>query len=297
MDRGVGFPQAQLARSSGHSNDRDEHHVDHDTCKHGVAMLVSPANAERPTVRCVHPRVASLQAADASSNTTAELLVDDVTDWYGVERPHLPGRPWTALNMVTSIDGSAAIDGASGGLGNATDRRVLAALRNAADIIVVGAGTARREGYRQPRKVGQRIAVVTKSGRLDASSDLFASGAGLAVTTTRASVPTGIEVLRSGVDEVDLVGALAQLAAILPAGAWAIVEGGPSLNGSLLSLDLIDEVNITTAPMLVGGAGQRMSSGATERLRQFDLVHQLIDSEQYVFSRWVRRDRADRRLS
>ena len=43
------------------------------------------------------------------------------------------------------------------------------------DVIVVGAGTVRDEGYGAPRKAGQRIGVVTRSGRLDYGSDLFSS--------------------------------------------------------------------------------------------------------------------------
>ncbi len=199
--------------------------------------------------------------------------------------------------MVTSIDGSVAVNGASGGLGNATDRRILGTLRAAADIVVVGAGTARREGYGPPRKAGQRIAVVTNSGQLDANTPLFESGAGLAITNEHADIPPGIEVLRAGKAEVDLADALGQLTSRFGVRGWAINEGGPSLNGALLSLDLIDEINVTTAPMMVGGAGQRMATGARERVGHFELVHQLIDSEQYVFSRWVRRDLADRRLS
>jgi riboflavin biosynthesis pyrimidine reductase len=250
--------------------------------------------SDMPVVRCVYSR--------PSGEPTDHALrpgphVDDLQSWYGVERPTVPGRPWMALNMVTSIDGSVAVDGASGHLGNATDRRILGALRAAAAIIVVGAGTARRESYGPPRKAGQRIAVVTNSGRLDATSPLFTSGAGLAITHERAEVAPGIEVMRAGATEVDLAHALGQLGSRVPAGGWAVLEGGPSLNGALLDLDLIDEVNVTTSPRLVGGEGQRMVTGALEEARPFELVHQLFDDENYVFSRWVRRDRFGRRLS
>ncbi|HUG00192.1 MAG TPA: dihydrofolate reductase family protein [Ilumatobacter sp.] len=223
--------------------------------------------------------------------------VTDLHAWYGVPRPTRHDRPWTALNMITSIDGSVAVDGTSGGLGNATDRRVLGALRSAASMILVGAGTAAGEGYGPPRKAGQRIAVVTNSGRLDANSQLFASGAGFAVTHADALVPEGIEVLRAGRDAVDLELALHQLTAMVPVNGWIVVEGGPSLNGALLASDLIDEFNLTTAPFMVGGDGKRATSGAPEMTRSFELAHQLIDSDRYLFSRWVRRDRGDRRPS
>ena len=248
---------------------------------------------DQPVVRCVYSR----PSGGAASHARPDQPVRDLDSWYDVDRPPASGRPWMALNMVTSLDGSVVVDGASGDLGNATDRQILGALRSAAAIIVVGAGTARREGYGPPRKAGQRIAVVTKSGRLDAESPLFASGAGLAITHESADVPSGIEVVRAGGTEVDLAHALGQLRSRIPAGGWAILEGGPSLNGALLDLDLIDEVNVTTAPQFVGGDGQRMIAGAQETARPFELVHQLIDSEHFVFSRWVRRDRFDRQLS
>ena len=244
-----------------------------------------------PVIRCIFGRqVSGASAHDPRPNEPVEHL----ESWYDVDRPTSRGRPWIALNMVTSIDGTVAIDGASGGLGNATDRRILGVLRAAAGIVLVGAGTARREGYGPSRKTGQRIAVVTNSGHLDATSPLFASGAGFAITHESAEVPAGIEVLRAGIDEVDLSDALAQLGRWIPPGGWAILEGGPSLNGALLSLDLVDEVNVTTAPQLVGGDGPRMITGAPEGERPFELVHQLVDSEHYLFSRWVRRDRLGR---
>jgi riboflavin biosynthesis pyrimidine reductase len=254
--------------------------------------------SDMPVVRCLYSRP-SAEPTDRSvrQESPVDDSVDDLQGWYGVERPTVPGRPWVALNMVTSIDGSVAIDGASGRLGNATDRRILGALRAAAAIIVVGAGTARRESYGAPRKAGQRIAVVTNSGRLDATSPLFTSGAGMAITHERATVAPGIEVIRAGADEVDLAQALGQLGTRVPPGGWAVLEGGPSLNGGLLDLDLIDEVNVTSSPRLVGGGGPRMITGAQEADRSFELVHQLIDDEHYVFSRWVRRDRLGRRLS
>src|SRR5246127_3156725 len=54
-------------------------------------------------------------------------------------------------NMVGSLDGAAAVDGLSGGLSSPGDRRVFWALRALADVILVGAGTARAEGYHPTR--------------------------------------------------------------------------------------------------------------------------------------------------
>lgn len=51
--------------------------------------------------------------------------------------------------MVTSLDGAATgADGLSGTINNAADTAVFKMLRDGADAIIVGAGTARAEGYR-----------------------------------------------------------------------------------------------------------------------------------------------------
>src|SRR2546429_257573 len=49
--------------------------------------------------------------------------------------------------MVASLDGAATVRGRTGGLSGGADRQVFALLRALADVIVVGAGTARTEGY------------------------------------------------------------------------------------------------------------------------------------------------------
>ena len=87
--------------------------------------------------------------------------------------------------MIASLDGAVVVDGTSGGLGNANDRQVLLTMRDLADVIVVGAATARGEGYGPPRKRGQRIGVITNSGSVDLSTSLFTSGAGFVIAPSR----------------------------------------------------------------------------------------------------------------
>jgi hypothetical protein len=73
-------------------------------------------------------------------------------------------RPWVGLCMVNSIDGSTVVDGRSTELSSANDLAVLLGLRRLADIIIVGAGTVRGEGYGPPDILDQRVGVVTASG-------------------------------------------------------------------------------------------------------------------------------------
>jgi riboflavin biosynthesis pyrimidine reductase len=161
--------------------------------------------------------------------------VDPVTEYTDARRRRHDSRPWVLVNMITSLDGAVAIDQRSGGLGGPADQRVFKLLRSLADVVLVGAGTARAEKYGPPAKDGQRIAVVTRSADLDWSTPLFASGAGLVVTTEDApAVP--VDSIRAGHESVDLLGALRQLDAEL-----VLCEGGPSLNGDLVSDGLVDE--------------------------------------------------------
>ena len=90
-------------------------------------------------------------------------------------------------NFITSVDGGATADGKSGALAGPGDRFIFNLLRELADVIVVGAGTVRIEGYsgahlpvaqRQQRQArGQsevpQLAIVTKSGRLDRDMGVF----------------------------------------------------------------------------------------------------------------------------
>ncbi|MGZ8803343.1 MAG: pyrimidine reductase family protein, partial [Mycobacterium sp.] len=94
---------------------------------------------------------------------------------------------WVRGNMIASVDGGATSAGTSGDLGGDGDRAVFAALRELADVIVVGASTARVEDYsgvqfsaaqqqaRQRRGQAEvpPIAVLTRSGHLERDAKLF----------------------------------------------------------------------------------------------------------------------------
>ena len=59
-----------------------------------------------------------------------------------------PADPWLRVNMVSTVDGAATGDnGTSRSINNAADKVVFDLLRSQADVLVVGAGTLRDEGY------------------------------------------------------------------------------------------------------------------------------------------------------
>jgi riboflavin biosynthesis pyrimidine reductase len=192
---------------------------------------------------------------------------------------------------VASLDGSTVVDGRSGGLSSPTDSAVLLALRSIADAIIVGAGTVRDEGYGAPRKAGQRIGVVTSSGVLDYSGELFESGSGFVITPVDGpSVPLpDRDVLRVGHGRVDLAEAIRRLPEVCGPCSFVQAEGGAALNGALVDADVIDEINLTTSPGVVGGRGPRLTAGAAGHLHRFDLEQLAVDDESFLFTRWSRR--------
>lgn len=207
-----------------------------------------------------------------------------VAEACAADRPaHAAGRPWVALCMVASMDGSTTLGGASAGLSSDTDREMLLTLRTLADVIIVGAGTVRAEDYGVPKKPGQRIGVISHSGKVDPSSRLFTSGAGFLILPEDAP-PTSIESVRAGVGELDLAAALLQLPG---SPVFVQAEGGPSINGALAAADLIDELNLTTSPQFVGGDGKRITADMQAVGQPYDLV-QLCEDDGFLFSRYVR---------
>jgi riboflavin biosynthesis pyrimidine reductase len=216
-----------------------------------------------------------------------DISVDDA---YSFALGDRPGRPWVGLCMVASIDGSTVVGGNSAGLSSDTDTAVLGRLRRLADVIVVGAGTVRDEGYGAPRKPGQRVGVITRSGKVDLTSELFTSGAGFLVTSEHSAVDApGIDIIRAGQDNVDLHVAMERIAELIPSCRYVQAEGGAALNGALLDADVLDEVNLTTSPATVGGAGPRLATGATQHQHRFELRQLAIDEQSFMYSRWLRR--------
>ena len=189
--------------------------------------------------------------------------------------------------MVTSLDGAVAVDGRSGPMSSDADRLVLATLRSAAGLVLVGAGTVRAEGYRAPSDPRVRIAVVTRRGDLDWDSELFGSGAAVVVTGDGVDVPAHVDVVRSHGAEPDLGLAVDALDDLVADAGFVHVEGGAALNGVLVGSGLVDAVNLTLAPLLAGGDERRIVTGAPAATIGLSLVHILTDGD-HLFTRWER---------
>jgi riboflavin-specific deaminase-like protein len=235
--------------------------------------------------------------------------VDDVDALVAAEvRPVPADRPWLLVNMVASLDGAISVDGRSGGLGRPADKVVFSALRAVADVVVAGAGTVRAEGYGPARPTeaqraarrarGQAevpaVAVVTRSLELDLATPLFTAAVVPTIVVTcdaapperRRAAEAVADVVVAGHDDVDLAAALSELGA---RGASVVTcEGGPHLNGDLLAADLVDEWDLTIAPLLVGGQEGRSALGpAPVGPRGFHL-DRLLEGDGLLLGRWVR---------
>jgi len=196
--------------------------------------------------------------------------------------------------MVASLDGSTVVAGRSKPLSSDNDAAMLGALRRAADVVLVGAGTVRGEGYGAPRRSGLRIGVVTTTGDIDAASELFTSGSGfLVMPEDGPSAPRGpsgpVDAVRAGSGSVDLAAALSRLDELMDPPVFAHVEGGARLNGALLDAGCVDELNLTLSPTLAGGSGARVTSSARADLVGYDLVQLAADEDSFLYGRWQRR--------
>ncbi|MDQ3146888.1 MAG: pyrimidine reductase family protein [Actinomycetota bacterium] len=227
---------------------------------------------------------------------------------YG-DPPRAEGRPGVRLNMVASVDGAISVAGRSGGLGGTGDRRLFLLLRAVADVILVGAGTVRAEGYGpallssaledRRREEGRRavpsIAVVSRSCALDWESPFFTAAVARPLVVTVAEAPAErrdraaevAEVILAGDADVDLALAFAALGR---SGAGSVLaEGGPTLNGQLAAAGLVDELCLSVSPRLVGGAAPRILAGADLAGPPELALASVCEEDGFLFLRYGRR--------
>jgi riboflavin biosynthesis pyrimidine reductase len=212
--------------------------------------------------------------------------------------PDFLERPYVRLNFTCTASGNVAVDGRSAGLGSKADKKVYGRLRRLADVILVGAGTARADGYRGTRtwealRAERRdrnqpeiapIAVVSASADIDAEGPLFTNASVPPIVLTVKAAPkanvdrlvlAGAEVIVVGEERADACEIIDALAA---RHLYRILcEGGASLFGDLIAADVVDEVCFTLSPHL-GGTGQ-IARSAADGLRALRLNSVLADED------------------
>lgn len=201
-----------------------------------------------------------------------------------------PQELWLRINLIASVNGNAAgADGTSHELSNSTDRRILGAIRRLSDVVVVGASSVRKEGYFLPTSAP--LAIITGSG------DLTGHQIPSDVDETRVIVlcpPEARETLARSlggtlVTVVTLPGPRMNVVAIVEAlrarGYDSIVcEGGPSLAAQFLDACVVDEVCLSTSPLL-NNTNVPVFQGLShsKRLR---LTQLLVDPGSVLYARW-----------
>ncbi|QLL09394.1 pyrimidine reductase family protein [Mycobacterium vicinigordonae] len=223
-----------------------------------------------------------------------------------------PDRPCVRANFISSLDGGATVEGLSGQLGSPGDRAVFVVLRELADVIVVGAGTVRSEGYsgahvsagqRQQRQSrGQseipQLAIVTNTGHLDRDLPVFTRTEvpPLILTCTAAAADaarhlTGLidDVVDCSAQATGVLDVATMLAQLQARGLTRVLtEGGPTLLGAFIEAGLLDELCLTMAPVVVGGAAHRIASGLGQLQTRMHRAHVLTDDAGYLYTRYVK---------
>jgi diaminohydroxyphosphoribosylaminopyrimidine deaminase/5-amino-6-(5-phosphoribosylamino)uracil reductase len=174
------------------------------------------------------PRTAGAGQARLAAAGIAVTLLDDpasAASLAGFLTRQRHGRPWVTLKLATSLDGCIAMaDGTSQWITGDAARAHVHAQRARNDAILVGGGTWRAD---RPR--------------LDVRLPGLEARSPQRVVLTRGEVPDGVTALPSRE-------AIAGLAGV----QYLYVEGGAATAAAFLAADLVDELHLYTAPILIG---------------------------------------------
>jgi riboflavin biosynthesis pyrimidine reductase len=135
-----------------------------------------------------------------------------------------------------------------------------------------------------------RLAVVTGRLSLEPAARLFSNPDQRALVITgpdapperRASLEEVADVVQlDSLDAPAILGALGDVGVVL-------CEGGPSLNGQLVAAGLVDELNLTIAPVLVSGESARIVHGE-EAVPPVDVtLDRILMGDRVLFLRYLR---------
>ena len=199
-------------------------------------------------------------------------------------------RPYTYINMVTTIDGKILSGNRSDhvlDLGSKLDHQVLRKIEGSGDAVLIGAQTLRSspEAWIPSAKI--RI-VVSKSGDLPFGHGFFKGGETYVIApfSSNLKLPDGVHAIYCGEDSVDFKAVFEQLRNDLGVERLAVL-GGSEINGQLLHLNLVDELFLTLAPKVKLGRDVPTYAGGEallqDSLQQYNLVeHQAVGNEIFV---------------
>jgi riboflavin biosynthesis pyrimidine reductase len=224
----------------------------------------------------------------------------------GALYPWPSDRRWVRGMMVTTLDGAAhGSNGASGPISSAADKVIFNETRRLADAVLVGANTMRIERYRpmvaKPEFQDERsaaglrsapvVVLVSASLNLPWEEDIFSKSTFTPIVVTgSAPDPARLSAAGDHCEVVQLPGHQVNPQAIIDLlverGLRRIVcEGGPNLLRDIASAGLLDEADISIAPLIAGG-GQILTGTAFADAQRYRLEH-IIEDEGFLFNRYV----------
>jgi diaminohydroxyphosphoribosylaminopyrimidine deaminase/5-amino-6-(5-phosphoribosylamino)uracil reductase len=174
------------------------------------------------------PRTSGTGIARLEAAGIATRLLDDpasAASLRGFLTRQRLGRPWVTLKLAMSLDGCIALaDGTSQWITGEAARAHVHAQRAQHDAILVGGGTWR-----------------TDAPRLDVRLPGLEARSPQRVVLTRGAAPAGVTAL-----------AAPQAIAALDGVQYLYVEGGAETAAAFLAADLVDELHLYRAPILIG---------------------------------------------
>lgn len=213
------------------------------------------------------------------------------------------GQPWVIVKWAQTIDGRAATrTGESKWISGERSRRRVHGLRAKVDAILTAIGTVQadnptltaRGGWLR-RRTARRVIIDPDLELSDDSAimqtldeaplTLVCADEALTQRAQRVSVLTGkgVEIVALGSGgEIDLGAALRHLSERHQA-TNVLVEAGPGLTGRLLEFDLVDELHVYTAPMVLADEQAKPVARGRTALA-------LLDGKRYTLSRVKRID-------
>ncbi len=212
-------------------------------------------------------------------------------------------RPFVFINMAVTADGKTdTFERRGAAISSPRDRERVDALRAGADAIMVGGRTLLEEdpsltvksaalrSARESRGLPanpMKVGIVTRPDISLEGRFMIAGPARVVIFTTQQASMGGMEALRShgaevhilGDSRVDLARALETLYGL---GVHRLmVEGGGTLNFELLRLELVDELTLYLAPMILGGASAPTPAAGHGLRREDALLLDLVELERW----------------
>jgi riboflavin-specific deaminase-like protein len=171
-------------------------------------------------------------------------------------------RPYVFVNMASTVDGKIVLKehgGTAAGIGGPTDQLLFRRLQKNADGALIGGGTLRASQVIYPPQLLRFAA--TRSGDLPLDNRFFKDAPERAYAVIpedmaqpdRDRLTSAAKVIAAGKGNVDWRTAMRILRNDLNV-RTLLCEGGAQLNDQLIRLGLVDELFLTFAPKLKGGA-------------------------------------------